>query len=227
MTDSHHTTESNFLKNLCLKTPIAWGNSIDERWTELDDKVSMKLHMCTTLEETVALLQETIYTEAASIFGHLQHKTRRLAGQSQRTKLSIQLIHEKNLLLAQIKSSSLPKQKAALTHVLIYVKCRIQSLTLKGHWPMKKAKNKFKVNPYKADKNLLHPKCFWSLKVYQETLDQHKSFNFLTKTMTSLWVTWRFYHRSHLFSKNLTKALILTMIFLQFCLHIDMSQHLG
>ena len=29
-TDSHHTTESNFLKNLCLKTPIAWGNSIDE-----------------------------------------------------------------------------------------------------------------------------------------------------------------------------------------------------
>ena len=72
-TDSHHTTESNFLKNLCLKTPIAWGNSIDERWTELDDKVSMKLHMCTTLEETVALLQETIYTEAASIFGHFQH----------------------------------------------------------------------------------------------------------------------------------------------------------
>ena len=29
-TDSHHTTESDFLKNLCLKTSIAWGNSIDE-----------------------------------------------------------------------------------------------------------------------------------------------------------------------------------------------------
>ena len=29
--DSHHTTESNVLKNLCLKTPIAWGNSADER----------------------------------------------------------------------------------------------------------------------------------------------------------------------------------------------------
>ena len=82
MTDSHHATESNFLKNLCLKTPIAWGNSIDERWTELDDKVSIKLHMCTTFEETAALFQETIYTEAASIFRHLQHKTRRLAGQS-------------------------------------------------------------------------------------------------------------------------------------------------
>ena len=73
MTDSHDTTESNFHKNLRLKTPIAWGNSIDEWWTELDDKVSIKLHMCTTLEETVALLQETIYTEAASIFGHFQH----------------------------------------------------------------------------------------------------------------------------------------------------------
>ena len=68
-TDSHHTTESNFLKNLCLKTPIAWGNSTDERWTELDDKVSIKLHMCTTLAETVALLQETIYTEAWAFLG--------------------------------------------------------------------------------------------------------------------------------------------------------------
>ena len=27
--DSHHTTESSFLKNLCLKTPIAWVNSIE------------------------------------------------------------------------------------------------------------------------------------------------------------------------------------------------------
>ena len=62
------------------------------------------------------------YTEAASIFGHLQHKTKRLAGQSRRTKLSIQLIHQKNLLLAQIKSSSLPEQQAALTHLLINVK---------------------------------------------------------------------------------------------------------
>ena len=105
MTDSHHTTESDFLKNLCLKTPIASGNSIDERWTQLDDKVSIKLHMCTTLAETVSNLQETIYTEAASIFGHLQRKIRRLAGQSRRTKLSIQLMHQKNLLLAQIKSS--------------------------------------------------------------------------------------------------------------------------
>ena len=68
-TDSHHTTESNFLKNLCLKTPIAWGNSTEERWTELCDKVSIKLHMCTALAETVAVPQETIYTEAAAFLG--------------------------------------------------------------------------------------------------------------------------------------------------------------
>ena len=53
MTDSHHTTESDFLKNLCLKTPIAWGNSTDERWTQLDDNVSNKLHVCATLAQTV------------------------------------------------------------------------------------------------------------------------------------------------------------------------------
>ena len=116
--------------------------------------VNIKLHKFTTSAETVSHLQETIYSEAASIFGHLQQKTRRLNGQSRRTKLSIQLIHQKNLLLAQIKSSSLPDQQAALTHLLTNVKCRIQSLrkgekTRKRRWLMKKAKNEFKVNPYK------------------------------------------------------------------------------
>ena len=104
-TDSHHTTESDFLKNLCLKTPIAWGNSIDERWIQMDDKVSDKLHMCATLAETVSLLQESIYIEAANIFGHLQPKKRNLAAHSRRTKLSIQLI-QFWLKLSQLLSQS-------------------------------------------------------------------------------------------------------------------------
>ena len=114
--------------------------------------VNIKLHKFTTSAETVSHLQETIYSEAASIFGHLQQKTRCLPGQSQRTKLSIQLIQKENLLLAEIKSSSLPDQQAALTHLLTNVKCRIQSFrkgekTHKCHWFLKKAKNEFKVNP--------------------------------------------------------------------------------
>ena len=82
-TDSHNATESDFLKNLSLKTPIAWGNSVDKRWrTLLDDKVSDKLYMCATLADTLSLLQESIYNDAANIFGHLQPKKRNLAGQN-------------------------------------------------------------------------------------------------------------------------------------------------
>ena len=81
-TDSHHTTESDFLKNLCLKASVALGNSVHERWTQLDDKVSDKLHMCATLAETLTLLQESIYNDAENIFGHLQPIKRNLAGQS-------------------------------------------------------------------------------------------------------------------------------------------------
>ena len=81
--------------------------------------------MCATLAETVSLLQESIYTEAANIFGHLQPKERNLAGQSRQTKLSTQYIQQKNLLLAQIKSASLPEQQAALTQLLISIKCKI------------------------------------------------------------------------------------------------------
>ena len=35
-TDSHHTSESNFFKNLCLKRPIAWTTQLmsdGENWT--------------------------------------------------------------------------------------------------------------------------------------------------------------------------------------------------
>ena len=132
-----HITQLKVISLRTCETPIAWGNSIDEHWTELDDKISIKLHMCTTLAETVSLLQETIYTEAASILGHLQQRTRYFAGQSRRTKLSIELIQQKNQLLAQIKSSALPDQQAALTHLLINVKCRI--------WSLCKGEKKYKV----------------------------------------------------------------------------------
>ena len=40
---------------------------------------------------------------------------------------------------------------------------------------LKKARNDFKRNPYKAGKSLLDPKCFVSLKVDQANLDQHKA----------------------------------------------------
>ena len=90
--DKTHTTENDFLKNLCFKTPVAWGNSVEERWTQLNDKVSVKLHMCAALAETPTLLQESIYNDAANIFGHLQPKKRNVAEQSRQTKLSSEFI---------------------------------------------------------------------------------------------------------------------------------------
>ena len=44
------------------------------------------------------------------------------------SKLSIQLIQQKNVLLDQIKSTSLTEQRAALTQLLINMKCKIRSL---------------------------------------------------------------------------------------------------
>ena len=133
--------------------------------------------MCATLAETVSLLQESIYIEAANIFGHLQPKKRNLAAQCRQTKLSIELIQQKNLLLAQIKSASLPEQQVALTQLLTNIKCKIRKGSIKARkrrWLIKRAKNEFHVNTYKAGKNLLDPKCYCCLNVDQETLDQHK-----------------------------------------------------
>ena len=111
-------------------------------------------------------------------------KARNLAGQSRRTKLSIELIQQNNLLLAQINSAALPEQKAGLTQLPINVRSKIQSLctgekTRKCRWLIKRAKNEFNVNPSKAGKNLLDPKCCCSLEVEQKTRGQHKSSNLI------------------------------------------------
>ena len=45
----------------------------------------------------------------------------------------------------------------------------------------KRAMNEFNEKLHKTGKNLLNPKCYCSLKVDQETLDQHKSSNMLDK----------------------------------------------
>ena len=92
-----------------------------------------------------------------------------------------------DLLLPQINSAALPQQKAALTQLPINVRSKIQSLrkpekTHKRRCLIKRAKNEFNVNPYKAGKNLFDPKCYSSLNVDQETLDQQqKSSNLIDK----------------------------------------------
>ena len=111
------------------------------------------------------------------------HQIEIQAGQSHKKKLSISLIKKKNLLLAQIKSSFLPEQKIALDHLLLHVKSKIRSLrkaekSCKRRSLLKKVRNDFKRNPYKASKSLLDPKCFVSLKVDQTNLDQHRAFSF-------------------------------------------------
>ena len=116
----------------------------------------------------------------------IKSKEKNLVGESWQTKLSIQLIQQKNLLSAQIKSASLSEQQEALTQLLINIKCKIQSLfkAEKSHkycWLIKSAKNECNVNPYKAGKNLFDPKCYCSLNVDQENLDQHKSANLFGK----------------------------------------------
>ena len=99
-------------------------------------------------------------------------------------EFTIEHIQQKNLLLAQINSASLPEQKTAVTQLLINVRSKTRSLrktekTRKCRWRVKGTKIEFNVNPYKAWKNLLDPKCYCSLKVDQETLDQHKSSNLI------------------------------------------------
>lgn len=188
--DKPHTrhslhTEKNYLNNLQTKTPISWGNMIDDRWTQLDSSVSEilsnRLRFCNSLSEKVQLLEDTIYNEAAQVFGHPVYKGgKNLSGKNRRTMLSINLIKEKNSLLRQIKVSCNLIQRKELQQLLTEVKAKITLLrrserARKKRRKFKKAQDSFRNNPYKAGKDLLDPKCYSILRVDQETLDNHKS----------------------------------------------------
>ena len=87
----------------------------------MDDTIHSKLTKSATSSEKLKCLKSTIIAEAAILFAQLPPSNRNLAGQSLSTKLSINLIKEKNLLLAQITSSPLSEQRIALDQLLIHV----------------------------------------------------------------------------------------------------------
>ena len=179
-TSSHLTKEKRLLEGLSMKTPIALGKANHQRWAQLDDIVSRKLINCNSLTEHLDLLQNTIYNKAANIFGHSQPPKKNLTRQRRRTKLSTQLIREKNMLTAQINNIFRPDQQIALEQLQTNVKNKICSLrksekSCRRRWLVKKARNDFKVNPYNPGKTLLDLKCYVNLKVEEEDLDQHKS----------------------------------------------------
>ena len=82
MTTPHLTNEETLLSRISLKTPIAWGKMNDERWFKLDDLVSNKLNKKGSLSDKISLLENTIYSEAAKLFGHISPSIKNLAGKS-------------------------------------------------------------------------------------------------------------------------------------------------
>ena len=143
-TCSPHTNEEMLLSHMQVKPPIAWGKLTHERWLQLDDTVNSKLTNTRTLSEKLNHLESTICADAATRFGHSLPPNPNLAGQSCGTKLSINLIKKKNLLLAQIKSSCLPEKKIILDHLLLHIRSKIRSLrkaekSRKRHWSLKMA----------------------------------------------------------------------------------------
>ena len=59
--DTHHTTETDSLKKLCLKTIIAWSNTSDDWLTQLDDKGNEKFHVCNLNRSTMFLTGINLY----------------------------------------------------------------------------------------------------------------------------------------------------------------------
>ena len=182
-TSSRNSTDVSILQDLESKRPIAWPRMNGERWAILDGAVFSKLHHSNTLFDRIQLLEETIYLEAAKLFGHSQiNPSKNLAGKSRRTKLCISLVKEKNALLSKLSLTANPQEVLMLKDLLGPIRQKIKSLRRgekqrKKRWLFKKAQTSFKLNPYRAGKELLDPKSNVFLTIDQELLDLHKAKN--------------------------------------------------
>ncbi|XP_057299099.1 uncharacterized protein LOC130629774 [Hydractinia symbiolongicarpus] len=161
-------TEKNKLQNLDEKAPILWGKMNDKRWSDLDSAVHSKLKACTNLSisEKVKTLETLIYEEASKIFGC-------------RSQIKQKTLPEKNVLLAQIASSTIKEELTALQELLQQVRIKIRVMRRgekrrRRKWSFKNAQKVFRNDPYKAGKDLLNPKSDIRLCVEQSVLDNHK-----------------------------------------------------
>ena len=124
MTSSNLTKEERLLEGLNVKKPKVGGKANNEHWAQLVNVASS----CTPLTERLGPLQNAVYNEAANTFDHSQRPKSNLAKHSRRTKLAIQLIKEKNLLMTKINTIFLPDQWIALEQLLTNVENKICSL---------------------------------------------------------------------------------------------------
>ena len=66
----------------------------------------------------VALLETSVYSKAAQIFGHLPPPKKGLRGLNRKAKHSIELVSRKNNLISQINACDDPVSKSALQGLL-------------------------------------------------------------------------------------------------------------
>ena len=119
---SHQLVDKSYLESLLKRDPIAWPSMNDaEKWSQLDDEVSLLLVGASTIQERVALLETSIYNKAAQLFGHLPPPKKGLRGLNRRAQHSIKLVIEKNKLLAQIDSCPDEAIKTSLHNLLLNV----------------------------------------------------------------------------------------------------------
>ena len=179
---SRQPFERHYLESLAKKDPIAWPPMKDsEKWSQLDDIVSCHLGG-STIHDRIELLENTIFSKASHLFGHLPPPKKGLRGLNRRAQHSVKLVIEKNNLLAQINSCLDESTKANLTSLLDLVRQRLRNFrrgekNRKKRWKVKQAYKFFSKNPYEAGKRVLDPKCETKLNCSKSSLDQFKSDN--------------------------------------------------
>ena len=87
---SHQSKDKYHLESIIKKDPIAWPSMKDsDLWSQLDDTVSSCLFGGSSIYRRVDLLETSIYSKAALIFGHLPPPKKGLQGLNRRAKYSI------------------------------------------------------------------------------------------------------------------------------------------
>ena len=177
--DPQLVKDESFLKSLPVKVKINWPSMTDgDEWNKFNTNVFKKLVPVHSISDRVSHLENIIYEEASSLFGHITEESKLQHRYNFKKKRIIELVNTKNSILDQLSSANSEHDIVGLQLILDSTRKELRSIRKKDNcrkkrWLRNRDRKKFKKDPFKAGKDLLNAKSSVSLSVSQDLLDAH------------------------------------------------------
>ena len=125
--DPQLVKDESFLKSLPVKVKINWPSMTDgDEWNKFNTNVFKKLVPVHSISDRVSHLENIIYEEASSLFGHITEESKLQHRYNFKKKRIIELVNTKNSILDQLSSANSEHDIVGLQSLILLEKNCVQ-----------------------------------------------------------------------------------------------------